>query len=150
MCDAHSEAVRPRSATPTARRSVSSYPPSQASPYKHASCIYCFFTHTLSLGRNRRRKHLVWRGLRQWRGSPGEECDVDSEAVRVILPTIAAITIQLQACMHSFCTKQLDFKTIFKLANTLASLLYSTLSNTPASLLQSPARRQLRRGLGRR
>jgi hypothetical protein len=136
-CDAHSEAVRVILSTITGITI-------------QACIMYILFLHTLSLGRNRRRKHLVWRGLRQWRGSPGEECDVDSEAVRVILPTIAAITIQLQACMHSFCTKQLDFKTIFKLANTLASLLYSMLSNTPASLLQSPARRQLRRGLGRR
>ena len=43
--------------------------------------------------------------LALWRwcgGSPGEECDADSEAVRVIL-SITSITIHTQACMYSFC-----------------------------------------------
>ena len=61
------------------------------------------FLHTLSLRQNSRRQHLApWR----WCGGsphPGEECNADCEAFRVILSTITGITIQ--ACMCSFCTR---------------------------------------------
>jgi hypothetical protein len=47
------------------------------------------FLRTLSLRQNGRRQHLApWRWCT---GSPCEECDADSEAVRVILATITAI-----------------------------------------------------------
>ena len=43
------------------------------------------FLHTLSLRQISRRQHLApWRWCS---GSPGKECDADSEAVRVILST---------------------------------------------------------------
>jgi hypothetical protein len=55
----------------------------------------------LSLRQNSRRQHLA---LSRWcGGSPGEECDADSKAVRVMLSTTTGITTQ--ACMYSFCTQ---------------------------------------------
>jgi hypothetical protein len=55
----------------------------------------------LSLRQNSRRQHLaLWRWCG---GSPSEECDADSQAVRVILSTNTVITTQ--ACMYRFCTQ---------------------------------------------
>ena len=84
-CDADSEALRVILSTITG--------------INHTS-MHVQFLHTLSVRQNSRRQHLaLWRWCG---GSPGEECDADSQAVHVILSTITDITIQ--ACMYSFCT----------------------------------------------
>ena len=65
--------------------------------------IHVQFLRTLRLRPSGRKQHLaLWR----WCGGsphPGEECDADCEAIRVILSTITGITIQ--ACMCTFCTR---------------------------------------------
>jgi hypothetical protein len=67
-------------------------------PYRHATHVQ--FLHTLSARQNSRRQHLApWRWCG---GSPGEECDADSEAVSVILSNITGITRQA----YSFCTRR--------------------------------------------
>ena len=70
-------------------------------PIQHHSHHHHPYT---SMRQNSRRQHLaLWRCL--WcGGSPGEECDADSEVVRVILSNITGITTQ--ACMYSFCTRR--------------------------------------------
>jgi hypothetical protein len=82
-CDADSQAVRVILSTTTGINHTR----------MHAQDLHT----TLSLRQNSRRQHLAL--LRWCGGSPGEECDADSQAVRIILFTTTGSTIR--ACTGS-------------------------------------------------
>jgi hypothetical protein len=80
------------------------------------------YLHTQRARQSSRRQHLaLWRWCG---GSPGEECDVDSEAVRVILSTITGIkhtNMHVQFCLQTVGDSTWPSDEVFGAAAALAS-----------------------------